>query len=185
MNAAGQRGKPPSAPKKRRWIWPLLIISNGFNLLFVGMVAGRIWTHGYDGHDEGRYRIFTGAVEELMKNLPDDKRLRARDLLMRHRETVRQLRKRKQEERLAAEKAVLSEPYDEAKVAEVLAHFREISGKQHKSMHNMMIGLLKNLTLKERQELLNNIKAGLRHRGKHRHHQDERPLDEPERQQPR
>ncbi len=81
MSAADKQENTAKAPKKRRWLWPLLIVSLGFNLLFVGLVAGRIWTHGYGGHDEGRYNIFTGAVEELMKVLPDDKRQRAGELL--------------------------------------------------------------------------------------------------------
>ena len=184
MSAASQQDNTAKAPKKRRWLWPLLIISLGFNLLFVGLVAGRIWTHGYGGHDGARYRIFTGAVEQLMKILPDAKRQRASELLKRHRATVRELTKQNLEERRAAETAVLTDPYDEAKVAEVLARFREIRNKQHKSMHTMMIGLLKNLTLKERQELLNNIHAGFRHRRRHWRHHKEPPRDGPGAQPP-
>jgi uncharacterized membrane protein len=172
VSEAGQQGITTPAPKKRRWSRALLIISLGFNLLFVGLVAGRIWMHGTGGHDGSRYRIFTGAVEELMKNLPDAKRQRANELLIRHRAMVRDLRMQNKEQRRAAEEAVLTEPYDEARVAEVLARFREISSKQHKSMHTMMLGLLKNLTLKERQELLNNIITGFRHRGRHGHHRN-------------
>jgi len=167
VSAASQQGNTAGAPKKRRWLWPLLIISLGFNLLFVGLVAGRIWTHGYGGHDGARYRIFTGAVEQLMKVLPDAKQQHASELLKRHRATIRQLRKQNREERRAAEDAVLTDPYDEAKVTEVFARFREIRNNQHQSMHTMMIGLLKDLTLKERQELLNNIHAGFKHRRRH------------------
>lgn len=164
MSAADKQENTAKAPKKRRWLWPLLIVSLGLNLLFVGLVAGRIWSHGYGGHDEGRYSIFTGAVEELMKVLPDDKRQRAGELLKRHSETVGQLNKQKRGQRNAAEAAVLTDPYDEATVAKVLARFREIRNSQHQSMHTMMMGLMKDLSLKERQELIKNIHAGFRHR---------------------
>ena len=181
MSEAGQQGNKASTPKKRRWLWPVLIISLGLNLLFVGLVAGRIWMHGFGGHDGSRYRIFTGAVEELMKNLPDAKRQRASELLDRHRAMVRDLRMQKREQRRAAEEAVLTDPYDEEKVAKVLARFREISIKQHQSMHTMMLGLLENLTLKERKELLNNIITGFKYRGRHGHHRSEKPSDRQDR----
>ena len=173
MSAADQQGQKANAPKKRRWLKPVLFISLGFNLLFVGLVAGRIWMHGYGGHDGGRDRIFTGAVEELMKNLPDDKRQNAAELLKRHRDTVRLLNKQKRGERKSAETAVLSDPYDEAILAGVLARFRKIRNDQHQSMHSMMIGVLKNSTLKERQELLKQIHAGFRHRRRLWRHRSE------------
>jgi len=167
VSADGKLDGEEKAPKKRRWLMPLLIVSLGLNLLFVGLVMGRIWSHGYGSHDSGRHRIFTGAVEELMKTLPDDKRQRAGELLMRHRDVISTLNKQKFKERSAANKAVLSEPYDEVEVAKVLARFREIGHSQHQSMHSMMLGVMKGLTLKERKALLNNIISGFRHRGRH------------------
>jgi uncharacterized membrane protein len=183
VSTDGKQDEEAKAPKKRRWLKPLLIVSFGFNLLFVGLVVGRIWSHGYGSHDSGRHRIFTGAIEELMKTLPDDKRQLAGELLMRHRDTVRTLKKQKFEERNAAEKAVLKEPYDEAEVAKVLARFREIRNSQHQSMHTMMMGVMKGLTLKERKALLSNIISGFRHRGRHGRHRDGRPRNEPGGQQ--
>ncbi len=167
MSSADQQGNTAKAPNKRRWLKPLLIISLGFNLLFAGLVAGRIWMHGYGGHSGGRNHIFTGAVEELMKTLPDDKRARAGALLKRHRSTVRELRKQNKIVRKAAEATVLSDPYDETRFAGVLARFREISNGQHQSMHTMMMNVLQGSTLKERQELLKQIHAGFRHRNRH------------------
>lgn len=172
MNADAQTGKKTGEPNKRRWLWPLLIVSLGLNLLFVGLVAGRMWMHG--GSPDGRHRVFTGAVEALMKDLPDAKRQHAGVLLKRHRTTVRQLGKQVREQRRAAKDAVLTDPYDEAKVAKAFARFREIRTGQHQSMHTMMIDLLKDLTLKEREQLLNHIRAGFRHRWG-RHHRPNGP----------
>jgi len=172
VNNDTRTGKKGSEPGKRRWLWPLLIVSLGLNLLFVGLVAGRMWTHG--GGPESRHRVFTGAVESLMKDLPDAKRQHAGELLKRHRSTVRQLRKQIKEHSRVAKDAVLTEPYDEVKVGEVFARFREIRTGQHQSMHNMLGELLKGLTLKEREQLLNYIRAGFRHRWG-RHHRTNGP----------
>lgn len=167
MNADTPASKKAGEPKKRRWLWPLLIVSLGLNLLFVGLVAGRMWMHG--GGPGGRHRVFTGAVEALMKDLPDAKRQHAGELLKRHRSNVRQLRKQIREHRRVTKDAVLTDPYDEEKVTEAFARFREIRTGQHHSMHTMMIELLKGLTLKEREQLLNHIRAGFRRRwGRHR-----------------
>lgn len=162
MSTDSQAGGKTRTPKKRRWLWPLLIVSLGLNLLFVGIVAGRMWMHG--GGPGVRHRIFTGAVEKLMKDLPEEKRQQAGVLLKRHRTTVRKIRKQIREQRRVTKDAVLTDPYDETKVVEAFARFRELRNSQHQSMHTMMAGLMKGLTLKEREELLNHIRAGFGHR---------------------
>ena len=168
MSADGQTGTKAAAPRNRRWLWPLLIVSLALNLLFVGLVAGRLWMHG--GGPGARHRVFTGAVEMLMKDLPEAKQQHAGELLKRHRSTVSQIRKQIREQRQVTKDAVLTEPYDEAKVIEAFARFRELRTGQHQSMHTMMIDLLKGLSLKQREELLNHIRAGFRHRWRgHRH----------------
>ncbi len=162
MNSDTTSRDKAGAPKKRRWLWPLLVVSLGLNLLFVGLVAGRMWLHG--GGKDRRHRIFTGAVEKLMKDLPQAKRQNAGELLERHRTTVRQIRKKIREQRRITKDAVLTEPYDETKVSEAFARFRELRTGQHQSMHTMMLDLLKGLTLKEREALLNHIRASFRGR---------------------
>ena len=140
-------------PKRRRWVLPVLVVSLALNLLFVGLVAGSWWRHGPSG---SRDRIITGAVERLMQ-----------DLLKQHRESVRPVRQQLRDARDAAKEAVLTEPFDEAKVQAALARFREIRTSQHKSMHAMVMDLMKQLTLEERKELLNHIQAGFRSRWRH------------------
>ncbi|MFQ5625389.1 MAG: periplasmic heavy metal sensor [Methyloligellaceae bacterium] len=172
MSTGVRQGDAANGQKKRRWLWPLLIISLGLNLLFVGLVAGRIWTHGYGGHPAARNRILTGAVERLMKDLPEAKRQHARELLRRHRESVKPVRQQIRKARRAAKDAVLTEPYDEAKVAKALALFREIRTGQHQSIHGMMMALMMDLSLEERKQLLDHIRAGFRHhRRRWRRHQ--------------
>lgn len=151
-------------PKRRRWVLPVLVVSLALNLLFVGLVAGSWWRHGPSG---SRDRIITGAVERLMQDLPEDKRGHAAQLLKQHRESVRPVRQQLRDARDAAKEAVLTEPFDEAKVQAALARFREIRTSQHKSMHAMVMDLMKQLTLEERKELLNHIQAGFRSRWRH------------------
>jgi len=120
-----------NARKKRRWLWPLLIISLGLNLLFVGLVA------------------------------------------------VGPLRKQIREARRTAEAALLADTYNEEKVAQALGQLRTIKIGMHQSMHTMMMGLLKDLTLMERRELVKQIHAGFRHRRIHRRTYRRRPEDVP------
>jgi uncharacterized membrane protein len=141
-----------------------------------------MWMHG--GGPGARHRVFTGAVEALMKDLPDAKREHAGELLKSHRSRVSQLRKQLRQHRRTAKDAILTDPYDEAKVADTLARFRELRTGQHQSMHTMMMGLMKDLTLKEREQLLNHIRAGFRHRwGHHRHPNGPRSGDRPSERQ--
>lgn len=147
--------------KRRRWIWIVLIASLALNLLFVGFVAGSWWRHGGPG---GRHQIITGSVEKLMQDLPPAKREHASALLKQHRETVKPARQQIKEAKKAAKEALLTEPYDEEKVKAALSRFREIRSLRHESQHNMLLGLLKELNLEEREKLLNNIRAGFRAR---------------------
>ena len=179
MSKGKRQDDAGNARKKRRWLWPLLIISLGLNLLFVGLVAGRIWSHGYSGHAAVPHRIITGAIEKLIYNWPDDKRQRATGLLKRHRATVRPLRKQIREARRTAEAALLADTYNEEKVAQALGQLRTIKIGMHQSMHTMMMGLLKDLTLMERRELVKQIHAGFRHRRIHRRTYRRRPEDVP------
>ncbi len=164
MSKGQRQDDAANGEKKRRWLWPLLIISLGLNLLFVGLVAGRIWSHGYGGRAMAPNRIFTGAIEKLMNNLPDAKRRRATGILKRHRATVRPLRKQIREARRAAEAVILADTYNEERVAQALGQLRTIEIGKHQSMHTMMMDLLKDLTLNERRELVKLIHAGFRHR---------------------
>ncbi len=170
MTSGDQQGDAVNGQKKRRWLWPLLIISLGLNLLFVGLVAGRIWNHGYRGHAAARNQIITGAIEKLIEDFPAAKRRRASELLKRYRTTVRPLRGQNKEVRSAVKAAALADPFNEEKLAEALLRLRQIRSGMHQSLHMTMMGLMKDLTLKERQELVNNIRAGFRHRRRHWRH---------------
>ncbi len=167
MSTGDRQGDAVSGQKKRRWLWPLLIVSLGLNLLFVGLVAGRLWKHGYGGRAAAHNQIVTGAIEKLMKDFPEAKRQRTSELLRRHRAFVRPLRGQIKEARKAVKAAALADPYNEEKLAGALRRLRELQSGMHQSLHMTMMGLMKDLTLEERRELVNNIRAGLKHRRGH------------------
>lgn len=163
MNAAPKDDSGASAPvRKRRWVWPVLIVSLALNLLFVGLMAGSWWRHG--APPGGRSQVFVGAVEQLMKDLPEAKRSQARQILDHHRGNLRLDRGALREAREKAKEAVLTEPYDEQKVAEALSRFRALRNNQHMARHAMILALMKELNLQEREQLLNHIRAGFRAR---------------------
>lgn len=163
MNAAPKdNGGASGATRKRRWVWPVLIVSFALNLLFVGLMAGSWWRH--DGPRGGRHQVFVGAVERLMKDLPEAKRNRARQILDEHRGKLRPDRGAMKEARETAKEAVLTEPYNEQKVVNALSRFRELRNNQHEARHVMILALMKELNLEERQQLLDHIRAGFRAR---------------------
>ena len=164
MNTGDQQGDAVNGPKKRRWLRPLLIVSLGLNLLFVGLVAGRIWNHGFERRAAAHSQVVTGAIEKLIEDIPEAKRLRARELLKRHRAAIGPLRGELREARNKVRDAALADPYNEEKLAEALGRLRELRSGMHQSLHRTMMGLMKDLTLKERQKLVKNIRAGFKNR---------------------
>ena len=151
--------------RRRRWIWPVLIISLGLNLLFVGLVAGRMWAR-LDGPPGAPHRIVTRAVEQFSGELPASKKERANALLKKQREGNRSLRRELRQARRAAKEAALATTYDEKKLAEALTRLREVRTSQHQAMHAMVLELLKDLNLEERKILLRYIQKAFR---PHRH----------------
>ena len=166
MNAKSQKGKTSNVPKKRRWIWPVLIISLALNLLFVGLVAGRMWARG--GSDRAPHRVVAAAVTEFAEDLPAAKQKRANELLQAHREKIRKIRKELHEARRAARDAMIADPYDGANFENTLTRLRELRKDRHESMHTMVLALLTDLTLEERKKLLKRVRAGFRRGVKHR-----------------
>lgn len=152
----------PEKARGRRWVWPVLIVSLALNLLFVGLMAGSWWRHG--GPHGSRNEVFVTAIEQLMKDLPQAKQDRATQLIEEYREAMKSFRDDSKAARDGAKDAVLTEPYDEEKVTRALSRFREIRNGQHEARHAMILGLLKELSLKEREQLLENIRAGFRAR---------------------
>ena len=150
-----------SVPRSRRWVLPLLIVSLGLNLLFIGLVAGRMWA-GFDGPRGAPHRIVTRAVEKFYGELPDSKKQRADELLQRQRKNNKALRGDLRKARKEAKDAALATTYDEEKLAAALARLREIRTSQHKAMHAMMLELLTDLSLEERKILIRYIRAEFR-----------------------
>lgn len=173
---ANENDKPQGrTPPKRRWIWPVLVVSLGLNLLFIGLVAGRMWAR-IDGPPGAPHRILGQAVENFSVELPDTKKQRANALLEKQREGSRALKRQLREARREAKDAALAVTYDEKKLAEALTRLREIRNSQHQAMHEMVLELLKDLTLEERKVLLRYVRAAFR---PHRHsdRQGTRPGD--------
>ncbi len=161
------------APRRRRWLWPVLIVSLGLNLLFVGLIAGRMWAR-IDGPPGAPHRILGRAVENFSVELPDTKKQRANALLEKQREDGRALKQQLRQARREAKDAALAVTYDEQKLAAALTRLRDIRNSQHEAMHAMVVELLKDLTLEERKVLLRYVRAAFRP-----HRQSDRRKDGP------
>ncbi len=175
MSTRDQKGEVQNGPKKRRWLKPLLFISLGLNLLFVGLVAGRLWKHGYGGDAAAHNQIVIGAVEKLIKDFPQAKRQRASELLERQRISAGPVRAQISDARKAVRAAALADPYNEDNMSGALRRLREIRSGMHQSLHMTMLELMKDFSLEERQELVKNIRAGFKHRRGHKRRQKDAP----------
>lgn len=163
MNASAENsGGTPGNGRGRRWLWPVLTVSLALNLLFVGLMAGSWWRHG--GPKGGRNQVFVGAIEQLMPELTQEKKDHAAQLIEQYHAAMKSFRGDLKSARDGARDAILIDPYDEEKVTVALARFREIRNGQHEARHTMFLELMKELSLKERQQLLDNIRAGFRAR---------------------
>lgn len=173
MTTADNDKSQSGAPRGRRWVLPLLIVSLGLNLLFVGLVAGRMWAH-LDGPRGEPHRIVTRAVKKFSGELPEAKKKRADELLQRQRERNKAVKAELRKARKEAREAALATTYDEEKLAAALARFREIRTGQHEAMHEMVLDLLKDLSLEERKILMRYIRAEFRPHRRPGHRRDKR-----------
>ena len=143
-----------AAPVKRRWVKPVLVVSLALNLLFVGLVTGAFWKHGFGRWGGPRSKIFAATVEQLITELPAEKRKTAEDVLARLRSNVlprvhghRQARKRIVE-------TLKADPFSEEDFRNALANVRAIRAEVNKGRHDLAVELVRELSVKERQRLV-------------------------------
>lgn len=156
-----------SAPRPiGRWLKVALVTSLAFNVLIVSAVATRLW-RGFDGE-----RMPPGAYVQLvprkfLRDLPDDKRQQAQTIL---RSFAKEARSGREAARDTANKladAISAEPYDQAKVKEVIDGFASESGRIAAQGGEAALQVIALLTPEERQALAESIReraaSGKRH----------------------
>lgn len=161
--------KPP-----RRWLKPLLIISLALNLLFMGLIAGAIWKHRYRGERVAKHKAFEATIEQIMTELPAAKRQTAESVLAKLRSEIIPRAAGKRKAITSVVGALKAEPYDEKALADALAGLRQLRSDVQLGMHTLSLELVRDMTLKERQRLLE-IFRSKRHPGGRRRHRGNAP----------
>ncbi len=135
----------------RRWPWILLILSLAFNLLFVGLVAGAVWTFRHGGWGGPRHHAFASSLRRVMKELPDERRKVAEEIVTRHRARIRPLRRQVHEARHAALQGLEADPFDEAGLKRKIEQLQSAEARLHKTVAGLVMELMKELTAEERR----------------------------------
>lgn len=146
--------EPSSAPAKRRWLKPVLVVSLALNLVFAGLVAGAIWKRGYDGSRGARHKIFEAAIEQMITELPAEKRKSAENILARLRSEVLPRARSRRQARKRAIEALKADPFSEEDLRNALANVRGIRADVDKGMHELAVELVREFDAEERRRLL-------------------------------
>jgi len=166
-----KQGSQAGSPRRRGWGRIALIVSLALNLLFIGAAGGSMWARwaGYWG-GPGGHNPFAGAIHDLMRALPPERREAAREVLRRHRGEIWTARGEMRKARRDAARAMRQDPFDEAAFRAALAEMGKADVKLRESVGEIAVDLGKTLTLEERRELLRGLaRRGHFGRGHRRH----------------
>lgn len=142
-----------SVTPRRRWTRIALLISVALNVLFLGVVVGAGWIHW---RDDGRARSFSFSrgVDQLIKDMPADRKPIAQSALDRYRSDVRPQWREVGEARRAAFEALRAEPFNEEQVKAAFDRLDALRESQRKLMGTITFDLMRQLTPEERRTFL-------------------------------
>ena len=142
---------PGPAPRRRRWIGPLLFVSLALNLLVVGAIAGMILTGGPDkrGRSDGPARSLLGAP--FVRALEPADRLALGQEMLSNRDQLRENRAdlRRRVEALIA--TLRQETFDRQAVSALLAEQRDLAVTRQEYGEVLLLNRLEGMSLDERR----------------------------------
>ena len=153
------------APKTRRWIKALLVLSLALNLAIVGAVAGWVFSAGGERPDRVTRDASRFVGAQFFRALePDDRRALVRDIA-RQRDRLRENRTelRDRIDRLLVELA--AEPFDTEAVKEILGEQRASVTSRHQFGEELLLARLAAMSLEERQRFAQRLSESLPKRG--------------------
>lgn len=138
------------APRKRRWLLPLLFVSLAVNLLIVGAVAGAMLSQN-GPRGGGDQRALRGVVgEPFFRALPEEARRElVRDALSSH-ERVRDSREALKKRLDAFLTALRDEQFDPAQVARLLGEQRQAAIRRQQLGEELLLKRLVAMSPAER-----------------------------------
>ncbi len=145
-----------------RWMWALLIVSLGLNLLIIGGAVGAAWhhhRHGAEGRSlNGPYRILWHYSEHL----PVERRDALQAILKTEGELIRTLRREAREARRRAISRFAAEPFDAAAFSEANREAIRTRVALIEASQALFPRVADQLTGAERRDLIEKMQRGRR-----------------------
>lgn len=141
---------PPEAPKKRRWLMPLLLVSLGVNLLVAGLVIGAMLSP--DGpRKRGEYGPSRGVIgEPFVRALPHSERRALMQDVHRDRERIRESRESLRQRFEAFLVALRADPFDSSEISRLLAEQRKAAVGRQEIGEALLMKRLEAMTAEQR-----------------------------------
>lgn len=165
-----QTVSPPPAPR-RAWLRRALVGSLCVNLLLLGVMGGAILRHGGPPAPPPA-GIDPMSLMRVMRNLPDDQRDEAREILRAHRPKYEASRPARIASRRAIAEALEAEPFDGAALGAALDVARRSEAEGREVIDDAFVEFAARLPASARRALAEEIREARGRHGKRRHDED-------------
>lgn len=169
-----RQAPPAPAPARRRaWVGWALVGSLCVNLLLLGAIGGAVLRHG-GPHPAPPAGLDPVSLMRVMRNLPDDRRDEAREILRDHRPKYDALRPARIASRLAIAAALEAEPLEIGVLSAALDDARRAEAQGREVIDDAFVEFAAQLPIEARRHLAEEIREARRWRGHDRDRHERR-----------
>jgi uncharacterized membrane protein len=133
------------APKRSRFLYPVLIASLAVNLLFVGGFLAAFWHHHHEGREPG--------LLDFVKELPAARQDAVRQEISAARTSMKDLREALRKSWADANALLTVEPFDKEKFKAALTQLGDAESRYKAAIYNALADTAENLDPDERKLL--------------------------------
>lgn len=154
---------PPPAPKRRRWVLPVLFASLAINLLVLGMIGGAMLSpEGPRQRGDGE-RSLRGVIgEPFVRALPSGERQALVRDAMENRDRVRESRESLRQRFDAFLAALRADPFDPAEVTRLMGEQRQAAVRRQELGEELLLRRLEAMSAEERAAYADALEEGLK-----------------------
>lgn len=151
---------PSNAPKKNRWMTPLLFGSLALNLLVVGVVVGWSFSDGRTDRPKGPIRGVLG--EPFVRALPESARQSIRRDIAQERSRISESRKALRDRFQAFLVALRSDPFVPEEVNRLLKEQRRVGITRQEFGEELLMRRLSEMSVEERNAYADKLEEQLK-----------------------
>lgn len=140
-----------TAPERRapRWMWVVLVVSLGLNLLVAGVVASAAWHF----HARGGFG-FQGRLAAYLSTLPPQRSEALQGIVSRAQPTLQPLRQEIRQTRREAAQIFAADPLDKEALAATHARLLDAEVRIRQAYAQLMTELAESMTVEERRAFI-------------------------------